>query len=318
MVSLGHVDGSVLAQSGSLDMRTPIACFLAWPARMAPPSPRLDSAARAENTLIRANSENFPVGSFLIPAASRTHVHAFYLFARTADDIADSPHIRAAEKVAQLQMASDALGEDETALPDWAVPYHRSLIETGCSAHHGRDLLSAFIQDATKRRYDSWDELMDYCRRSASSVGRVMMDIHGETRRADLEGSDALCNALQVLNHLQDCKKDFLTLDRVYLPEPWLREAGGGVAQLAGARASPSLRRTIDRCLEGTAGLLGRAEAMPRSVGRRRFRWECAVIVKQAWALHRRLARDDPLASRVRVSRLGRLSCAVSGIVGAW
>ena len=318
MVSLGHVDGSVLAQSGSLDMRTPIACFLAWPARMAPPSPRLDSAARAENTLIRTNSENFPVGSFLIPAASRTHVHAFYLFAHTADDIADSPHIRAAEKVAQLQMASDALGEDEAALPDWAVPYHRELDRDRMLCAPRARPAFRFIQDATKRRYDSWDELMDYCRRSASSVGRVMMDIHGETRRADLEGSDALCNALQVLNHLQDCKKDFLTLDRVYLPEPWLREAGGSVVQLADERASPSLRRTIDRCLEGTAGLLGRAEAMPRSVGRRRFRWECAVIVKQAWALHRRLARDDPLASRVRVSRLGRLSCAVSGIVGAW
>ena len=277
-------------------------------------------AAREENVraLIRANSENFPVGSLLIPRACRPHVHAFYLFARKADDIADSPRIPAAEKVARLRAASDALGEDEAVLPDWAVPYHRSLVETGCSARNGRDLLSAFIQDATKRRYDGWDELMDYCQRSASSVGRVMMDIHGETGRADLEGSDALCNALQVLNHLQDCKEDFLALDRVYLPEPWLREAGGGVAQLAEARASPALRRTIDRCLEGTAGLLRRAEAMPRSVGRRRFRWECAVIVKLAWALHRRLAREDPLADRVRVSGPGRLGCAVGGIVGAW
>ena len=277
-------------------------------------------AAREENVraLIRANSENFPVGSFLIPSDCRPHVHAFYLFARKADDIADSPRIPAAEKVARLQAASEALGEDEAALPDWAVPYHRSLIETGCSARNGRDLLSAFIQDATKRRYDGWDELMDYCRRSASSVGRVMMDIHGETGHADLEGSDALCNALQVLNHLQDCKKDFLALDRVYLPEPWLREAGGGVAQLAEAQAGPAVRRTIDRCLDGTAGLLRRAEAMPRSVGRRRFRWECAVIVKLAWALHRKLAREDPLAGRVRVSKLGRLGCAMGGIVGAW
>ena len=151
-----------------------------------------------------------------------------------------------------MQAASDALGKDEAALPDWAVPYHRSLIETGCPAQNGRDLLSAFIQDATKLRYVDWDDLMDYCQRSAASVGRVMMDIHGESGHADIEGSDALCNALQVLNHLQDCGEDYLALDRVYVPEPWLQEAGGGVEMLAERRASPAVRHAIDRCLEGT------------------------------------------------------------------
>ena len=205
-------------------------------------------AAREENirALIRANTENFPVGSFLIPPDCRPHVHAFYLFARKADDIADSPTIPAAEKVARLQAASDALGKDEAALPDWAVPYHRSLIETGCPAQNGRDLLSAFIQDATKLRYADWDDLMDYCQRSAASVGRVMMDIHGESRHADIEGSDALCNALQVLNHLQDCGEDYLALDRVYVPEPWLqrgRRRSGDAGRAAGVRrrsATPS------------------------------------------------------------------------------
>lgn len=283
-------------------------------------TPGQDQAAREENirALIRANSENFPVGSFLIPPNCRPHVHAFYLFARKADDIADSPTIPAAEKVTRLQAASDALGEDEVALPDWAVPYHRGLVETGCTAQNGRDLLSAFMQDATKLRYADWDDLMDYCQRSAASVGRVMMDIHGETPHADIEGSDALCNALQVLNHLQDCREDFLALDRVYVPEPWLAEAGGGVALLAERRAAPALRHAIDRCLDHTAGLLRRAEAMPHSVRRRRFRWECAVIVRLAWALHGRLMRGDPLAGRIRVPRASRVALALCGIAGAW
>ena len=283
-------------------------------------APGSSPATREEDigALIRANSENFPVGSFLIPPDCRPHVHAFYLFARKADDIADSPGIPAAEKVARLQAASDALGHDEAALPDWAVPYHRSLVETGCGVQNGRDLLSAFIQDATKRRYADWDELMDYCRRSAASVGRVMMDIHGESGHADIEGSDALCNALQVLNHLQDCREDFLALDRVYLPETWLGEAGGGVELLAERRAAPALRRTIDLCLQHTAGLLRRAEAMPRSVRRRRFRWECAVIVRLAWALQHRLARGDPLAGRIRVPAPARVGLAARGIAGAW
>jgi len=277
-------------------------------------------AAREENirALIRANSENFPVGSFLIPPDCRPHVHAFYLFARKADDIADSPTVPAAEKVARLQSASDALGRDEAALPDWAVPYHRSLAETGCTAQNGRDLLSAFIQDATKLRYADWDDLMDYCQRSAASVGRVMMDIHGESPHADIAGSDALCNALQVLNHLQDCGEDYRALGRVYVPEPWLREAGGGVAMLAEKRAAPPVRHAIDRCLEETAVLLRRAEAMPGSVRRRRFRWECAVIVRLAWALHRRLARGDPLAGRIRVPTPARVGLALWGIARAW
>ena len=278
------------------------------------------AAAREENigALIRANSENFPVGSFLIPPDCRPHVHAFYLFARKADDIADSPAIPAAEKVARLQAASDALGKDEAALPDWAVPYHRSLIETGCAVQNGRDLLSAFIQDATKLRYADWEDLMDYCQRSAASVGRVMMDIHGESGHADIEGSDALCNALQVLNHLQDCGEDYRELGRVYVPEPWLQEAGGGVEMLAEERASPAVRSAIDRCLAQTAVLLRRAEAMPGSVRRRRFRWECAVIVRLAWALHRRLSDGDPLAGRIRVPTPARVGLVLRGIAGAW
>lgn len=267
--------------------------------------------------LIAANTENFPVGSWLIPAACRPHVYAFYNFARCSDDIADSPTLPVAEKLAALVPAREALGVDEAALPDWAVPYHRSLLATGNSPRHGRDLLSAFIQDATKLRYRDWDDLMDYCFRSAASVGRVMMDIHGETD-ADFEGSDALCNALQVLNHLQDCKTDFLRLDRVYIPEPWLNEEGAGVEDLAREAATRGVRRAIERCLDGVDALLVRAESMPPSVRRRGLRLESAVILKLAKRLAARLRREDPVARRVKVSRLGWASAGVEGVFGAW
>lgn len=267
--------------------------------------------------LIDENAENFPVGSFLIAREHRPHVHAFYMFAREADDIADSPDITAKEKVERLETVQRAITVDEAALPDWAVPYHRSLVEQGLSPVNGRDLLSAFIQDATKQRYRDWDDLMDYCMRSAASVGRVMMDIHGETE-VDFEGSDALCCALQVLNHLQDCKKDYLELDRVYLPEPWLEEAGGSVEDLARDRESPAVRRVIDRCLDGTETLLRRAEPMPSSVRRRGLRLESAFIVHLAWALARRLRCQDPMAKRVRVSKPNWLLCGLKGVISAW
>ena len=272
-----------------------------------------DSARR----LIDDNTENFPVGSFLIAREFRPHVHAFYIFARRADDIADSPDIAADEKVAQLEAVQRALSVDEASLPEWALAYHRSLLESGNTPANGRDLLSAFIQDATKLRYRDWDDLMDYCLRSAASVGRVMMDIHGE-KSADIEGSDALCCALQVLNHLQDCKKDYLALDRVYLPEPWLEEAGGSVEDLARDRATPAVRKVIDRCLDETEALLRRAETMPGSVRRRGLRWESAFILKLAWALAARLRRQDPVAGRVKVSKAGWLLCGLRGILGAW
>ena len=271
----------------------------------------------AVQRLIVENTENFPVGSFLIPRACRRHVHAFYQYARSADDIADSPTLSVEEKLRSLNPARAALGVDEGALPDWAVPYHRSLIETGNTPQHGRDLLSAFIQDVTKLRYRDWDELMDYCVRSAASVGRVMMDIHGETD-ADFEGSDALCNALQVLNHLQDCKKDYLSLDRVYLPEPWLQEEGGSVEDLALPSATPAVRRVIERCLDETDGLLARAETMPPSVRRRGLRLESAVILTLAKKLSGRLRREDPLARRVKVSKAGWILCGVKGVLTSW
>ena len=118
-----------------------------------------------------------------------------------------------------------------------------SLAATGVTTRHCLDLIRAFKTDATKLRYRDWQDLIGYCVLSAAPVGRYLLDLHGE-RRDNYVQSDALCNALQVINHLQDCKDDYLTLDRVYLPEPWLVEAGAGVADLGAARASPGLRRT--------------------------------------------------------------------------
>ncbi len=272
---------------------------------------------REIEALIEENTENFPVGSWLIPADCRPHVHAFYNFARQSDDIADAPNLSVEEKLEPLQRAQRALGLDEAALPDWAVLYHRSLIETGNSPRHGRDLLSAFIQDATKLRYRDWDDLMDYCIRSAASVGRVMMDIHGETD-ADFEGSDALCNALQVLNHLQDCKKDYLALDRVYLPETWLEEAGGSVEDLALDRATPAVRAVVDRCLDGVDALLVSAQSMPPSVRRRGLRLESALILRLAKRLARLLRERDPVAGKVKVSKLAWAWCGICAVARSW
>src|SRR5579864_5664802 len=181
--------------------------------------------------------ENFPVGSFLIRKDLRPHVHAFYRFARNADDIADNPDLSADDKVRRLDRMGEILdgspGDDSPA----ASAMRQSLAATGTTAQHCHDVLRAFRLDATKLRYRDWDDLMEYCRYSAAPVGRQLLDLHGESRDT-WAPSDALCSALQVLNHLQDCVADYRNLDRVYLPLQDLDRAGTTVDALTAPQAS--------------------------------------------------------------------------------
>src|SRR5271170_1982922 len=227
------------------------------------------------------SSENFPVGSFLIRRDLRVHVHAFYRFARNADDIADNPGLIADEKIGRLDrmgaILDGASGKDSPA----ASAMRESLLETGVTAQHSHDVLHAFRLDAVKLRYRDWDDLMGYCRYSASPVGRQLLDLHGESRTT-WPASDALCSALQVLNHLQDCAADYRALDRVYLPLADLDAAGCGVEILAAPVASPALRGVLDTMLDRTERLIAAARALPPLVAARGLRWESGVIVALA------------------------------------
>lgn len=252
-----------------------------------------------------AGDENFPVASRLIARPFRRHVHLFYTFARAADDIADNPELEADDKIARLNLFADALVNPraDSGAPSSALALARSLDETGVSNRHPLDLLDAFRQDATTLRYETWDDLLDYCYRSAAPVGRYLIDLHGEPDSA-YEASDNLCNALQVLNHLQDCKTDRKRLDRVYIPLVWFREAGIGVEALDGACSTTAMRRILDRCLVATGDLLERAAPLPDRIRGLRFSMECAVIVTIARKLRSELDRRDPLAERVVLSRV--------------
>jgi hydroxysqualene synthase len=244
-------------------------------------------------------AENFPVGSVLIRRELRRHVHAFYAFARNADDIADSPVLAPAEKLARLdRMEAVLLGREAGGSPA-AAALAASLAETGVSPVHSQELLAAFRQDAVKARYESWDALMAYCRLSAMPVGRHVLDLHGEGRET-WPASDALCASLQILNHLQDCAKDLAALDRCYLPLDLLALAGTGVEALRGGAETPQLRLVFAILLERCASLNEAARGLPRRVRDRRLRLETAVIVGLAQRLSRRL-RADPLAARVRL-----------------
>ena len=246
--------------------------------------------------------ENFPVGSALIAPRLRPHVHAFYAFARNADDIADSPTLAAEDKILRLDTMEDVLlGRRDGGSPS-ALRLRASLAETGVTARHSLDLLVAFRRDATKRRYASWDELHDYCRYSAMPVGRHVLDLHGEDV-ATHAPSDALCASLQVLNHVQDCARDLTGLDRCYLPEDWLAQAGSGVVEVSGAAETLGLRRVFARLLDEVDTLNRAAADLPRRTRDRRLRLETAVIVGLARRLTARLRRGDPLAHRIKLTK---------------
>src|SRR4051794_701381 len=250
--------------------------------------------------------ENFPVGSWLISRDLRVHVHAFYRFARNADDIADSPVLSADEKIRRLDRMAAILDGDPGGAPGTDSPaaaaMRLSLAATGVTAQHCHDVLHAFRQDAVKLRYRDWDDLMEYCRYSASPVGRQLLDLHGESHHT-WPASDALCSALQVLNHLQDCADDYRNLDRVYIPLGDLAAEGCTVEALAAPALTPAMRRVLDRLLDNTEALIAAASDLPPAVAARGLRWETAVIVALAGRLARRLRRFDPLAGRVALSK---------------
>ncbi len=261
-----------------------------------------------------AGDENFPVGSILLPARLRPHVAAYYAFARAADDIADNGALDPADKVARLEALGRALNGEMAEDAGYAKAHRlrQSLLETGVPFKHALDLLEAFKQDAVKNRYADWQELLDYCELSANPVGRFLLDLHGEDR-SGYRHSDALCTALQIINHLQDCGDDYHTLDRVYIPQDWMRREGVSVEDLKAPRLSPGLRAVLDEMLTGVDRLLDGADGLPTALKSRHLAMESAVIVRLAHRLTRRLWAGDPLARRVALSKIDFVLSGVSG-----
>lgn len=251
-----------------------------------------------------ASDENFPVGSLLIARRLRPYVHRYYAFARVIDDMVDNDRLTGEQKIARLRaMAAVVRGEREApsrADAQTAVALRSVFLETGVPIETATDLTIAFCRDAVKNRYDSWGELLDYCRYSANPVGHFLLKLHGEDEDT-LGPSDALCSALQVLNHLQDAAEDLKALDRCYLPLPWLAQEGVSVDDLRLTRSKPGLRRVFDRLLDEVDRLHEEARRLPHLVRDRRMRLESAVIVGLSHRLAARLRREDPVAGRVKL-----------------
>lgn len=258
--------------------------------------------------------ENFPVASRLLPARLRPVVLAFYRFARAADDLADDPAVTEDAKLDGLGAMAQALdGPDDSDSP--AAALRRQLQECGLSPAPAHDLLAAFRQDAVQSGMADWGALLAYCRLSAVPVGRFLLALHGEDPTAHA-AADALCAALQIINHLQDCARDYRTLGRVYLPQDWMKQAGVDPADLSAPTASPALRRVLDRVIDATEDLMDRADYLPVFIRQRGLRVQCRVTIANAHALLRKLRRADPLAGPVTLSALDWLRAGWFAFLG--
>ena len=243
--------------------------------------------------------ENFPVASWLIHPRHRGVILAFYNFVRTADDIADHASLPADRKLILLERLEAGLtGRDDTDAV--AVRLRTALAARRLAPTHAQDLIAAFKLDATKRRYRDWDDLIAYCALSAMPVGRFVCDVHGESR-AVWPANDALCAALQIINHLQDCRADYLNLDRVYVPLDALDAAGVAVEALGAARASPALLGCLHDLAARTERLLSQSDVFPLLIEDWRLALEVSVINGLAHRLTRVLQARDPLCEPVHL-----------------
>jgi squalene synthase HpnC len=256
--------------------------------------------------------ENFPVASWIIHPRHRPLILAFYNFVRTADDIADHSTLSGDEKLSLLDLLeTELLGKGDSQFE--AVKLREVLAERGMPPRHALDLLTAFRMDVTKLRYETWDEVIHYCRYSAMPVGRFVLDVHGESTSTWV-ASDAICAGLQINNHLQDCGKDFRDLNRVYLPRDALAAAGASIEQLGEARATPALLQCLQSLAARNEAWLNEGRMLPAEVRDFRLGLEISVIQSFADRIVRLLKVRDPLSERVHLNPVELLTFSFGGM----
>lgn len=229
--------------------------------------------------LARTHYENFPVASRLVPAGMRPHIAAIYAFARLADDMADEGLRPSADRIADLDRWAARLDLAVRAEPDPGGPHAevfvalRHTIET-CRLPPAllHDLLSAFRQDVTVTRYATWEDLTDYCRRSANPIGRLVLRVAGRDSAELDAASDAVCTALQLTNFWQDLENDWAK-GRLYVPASVWQAAGANETDLSNRHITPEWRRALADVTARTRTLFARGAPVADGVAGR-LRWE--------------------------------------------
>ncbi len=257
--------------------------------------PALAAAYAHCQRLASEHYENFPVASYLLPPGMRPHVGAIYAFARTADDFADEPGMPDDERLRRLddwrvRLGRAADGDAGRGDPVFFALAH-TIRERGLPLGLFQDLLSAFRQDVLVKRYASWADVLDYCRRSANPVGRLVLRVAGTSSPALDAQSDSLCTALQLTNFWQDLERDW-RIGRVYVPQDALAAAGAREEDLAARRITPEWRQVMRTMAARTRALFAEGRGICDGVGGR-LRWELRLTWLGASRILDRLERAE-------------------------
>jgi squalene synthase HpnC len=277
----------------------------------------VDSAADPRRYLVLAKRhyENFPVGSWLLPARARVHLHRIYAFARIADDLADE--WRDAAALAAYRRDFLAHVEGNAADVPLFADLRTSIRECDLEVSLFTRLLDAFAQDLEVGRYDL-EGLLDYCRKSADPVGRLVLRVCGYRDDGLDRLSDSVCTGLQLLNHLQDLRSDLVQRDRIYFPSEDLRRFGVAEDDLRAASANAAVRALVLHWHSRIGAMFTAGWPLMRCV-RGRLRWELRAILRGAAAVLARIrsCEGDVLAGRVRLRRLERVRSVLAGLCSA-
>ncbi len=297
------------------------------------PVPGGGNSYEACSKLAREHYENFPVGR-LVPKKLRPHVHAVYAFARVADDLADEgyadPRLRAADTSAPTEAERLAVfrnyrqawqkaidGQEYDPSYAWIFqPLQKTKAELDLPDSLFLDLLSAFEQDIVQRRYEDFPAVLDYCRRSANPIGRLLLLIHGERSTELAQLSDSICTGLQLANFWQDVSVD-LGKDRIYIPQIDLRRLGLTEADLFAGTASPNFRNCLRYQMERTWKLFREGEPLSQRLPRP-LSWEIRLTWLGGTEILRKIEKlnYDTLSQRPTLSKFDFLQLGLKAFLG--
>ena len=263
------------------------------------------------------SDENFPVASFLMTKKIRSIVRVFYFFARMADDIADHQKLSSNQKKKILLFFDNAISKSKKTNNKVLDKMIARFKELPSGKKYSRNLLKAFMMDASNKKYKNWNDLLYYCKFSANPVGRFVIDAVNERKNIEkiYEASDSLCTALQIINHIQDCKKDFKELNRVYIPESFFKKYSVDKKILRKSKSIENFERLKIEIVDNVLLSLRKTKLGLREIQSWRLRKETLIILNIAKRLCNLLKINDPLEKQIKLSRIDFIFCFFKGIM---
>ena len=230
------------------------------------------------------SDENFPVASFLMTKKIRSIVRIFYFFARMAADIADHQKLSSNQKKNILLFFDNAISKSKKTNNKVLDKMIARFKELPSGKKYSRNLLKAFMMDASNKKYKNWNDLLYYCKFSANPVGRFVIDAVNERKNIEkiYEASDSLCTALQIINHIQDCKKDSKDLNRVYIPESFFKKYSLDKKILRKSKSIENFERLKIEIVDNVLVSLRKTKLGLREIQSWRLRKETLIILNIA------------------------------------